>query len=1157
MSQIIFGGTVSMLNVATPSTGWIVGYDDDGILKQKDIFGIITEIGGGLATGGSQSIEQVLLTGNNTEASSIIMGTSTYIGSANGGGIIKLDSGGITNSISITTDYSFENESGLIMDKDLVSLFIDGYNKTIELDNINNHISVYNLSSGSILLGVQDSPTLYEQLDEIKISYNTLATASTGDYDKQSVFIGTRNSQIGTGVVNTVVIGGDSIIATNSNSIYVPNIVVQNNKTIKSEANNSSINLNDINGDIVIDRNLGNFDKSWFRMSESESGYDYWSEIIVNSSTGLTSGIIIQNKDVTSLSNLTSIKLEKESLSLLTDGPTYSINLIIDPNNNIAQIQGDSGFKGIEYNSDFSASYSTRSLVDKNYVDSQVSSIGTPNISTVLGVGNNTQTRSIIMGTSTHIKSGNSTSGGQINLDFAGTNAVLLSTDNAALTSAYVLLQNGDVSIQSSNFNLQATNGQVEIGNNEGLKYTTQQTNLQNRSLIDKEYVDLGTSSIWNSLTTIAYSPTSSVANYIPFYTSARNLSATSSIYSSTQKTKGTLNQTYNIGTSPKHVFYDPNSKKIIVTNEGSNNVSIIDTVSKSVIGTVSVGVQPHGIAFDENTNNVFISNKGSGNVSKFNLNTLVVSATISVGTFPCGLQYLENKVYVANQLSNNISVINASTNLVTATISTSTPRDFTWDYSNRNLWFIGVGPDYIGVLDPDTNTVINSIQVGSNPFNIEFDHNNERAYVTNNGSNNVSVVDINTSLIVATISVGTSPDNLAYNPVNNFMYVANYTSGSISEIDTNTLSITSTYTYGTNIGGLAYDEYFQELYFTRNSLNTISSLQTVNIPTRLIGINKLIPTTELDVEGTITSTGFRLRNGGSKDYVLTSDDSGRGSWQPISTTSEVIAGLGLTGGGYSSSVTLSASVDNGLSLSSGDIVLGGTLSQTTTINLSTFDLTISSSASDIELNRTSTTYPGVTNTLKLEDKYVISESNSTYYRSSIELENEDTGVLSIELMTSLGTYSNAQRIRDNYISSFVQSIDGSGSASYFSMWNSPQTLTSGDSSINNHLVISDQLGNKGLVYDEDYSPNFTDNSLVTKNWVNTNTTSKYSLVRGFTASITETINHNLGTDEVIVQCYDSSGIQVIPGTIQINGLNAVDITFSSTMSNIKTVIIG
>ena len=761
------------------------------------------------------------------------------------------------------------------------------------------------------------------------------------------------------------------------------------------------------------------------------------------------------------------------------------------------------------------------------------------------------------MGTSTHIKSGNSTSGGQINLDFAGTNAVLLSTDNAALTSAYVLLQNGDVSIQSSNFNLQATNGQVEIGNNEGLKYTTQQTNLQNRSLIDKEYVDLGTSSIWNSLTTIAYSPTSSVANYIPFYTSARNLSATSSIYSSTQKTKGTLNQTYNIGTSPKHVFYDPNSKKIIVTNEGSNNVSIIDTVSKSVIGTVSVGVQPHGIAFDENTNNVFISNKGSGNVSKFNLNTLVVSATISVGTFPCGLQYLENKVYVANQLSNNISVINASTNLVTATISTSTPRDFTWDYSNRNLWFIGVGPDYIGVLDPDTNTVINSIQVGSNPFNIEFDHNNERAYVTNNGSNNVSVVDINTSLIVATISVGTSPDNLAYNPVNNFMYVANYTSGSISEIDTNTLSITSTYTYGTNIGGLAYDEYFQELYFTRNSLNTISSLQTVNIPTRLIGINKLIPTTELDVEGTITSTGFRLRNGGSKDYVLTSDDSGRGSWQPISTTSEVIAGLGLTGGGYSSSVTLSASVDNGLSLSSGDIVLGGTLSQTTTINLSTFDLTISSSASDIELNRTSTTYPGVTNTLKLEDKYVISESNSTYYRSSIELENEDTGVLSIELMTSLGTYSNAQRIRDNYISSFVQSIDGSGSASYFSMWNSPQTLTSGDSSINNHLVISDQLGNKGLVYDEDYSPNFTDNSLVTKNWVNTNTTSKYSLVRGFTASITETINHNLGTDEVIVQCYDSSGIQVIPGTIQINGLNAVDITFSSTMSNIKTVIIG
>lgn len=47
----------------------------------------------------------------------------------------------------------------------------------------------------------------------------------------------------------------------------------------------------------------------------------------------------------------------------------------------------------------------------------------------------------------------------------------------------------------------------------------------------------------------------------------------------------------------------------------------------------------------------------------------------------------------------------------------------------------------------------------------------------------------------------------------------------------------------------------------------------------------------------------------------------------------EVIAGQGLTGGGTSSSITLNSNVSNGLSINNDFIVLGGTLSATTSIN--------------------------------------------------------------------------------------------------------------------------------------------------------------------------------------------------------------------------------
>jgi hypothetical protein len=55
--------------------------------------------------------------------------------------------------------------------------------------------------------------------------------------------------------------------------------------------------------------------------------------------------------------------------------------------------------------------------------------------------------------------------------------------------------------------------------------------------------------------------------------------------------------------------------------------------------------------------------------------------------------------------------------------------------------------------------------------------------------------------------------------------------------------------------------------------------------------------------------------------------------------------------------------------------------------------------------------------------------------------------------------------------------------ASQILIYSQPQSITS-DLSIDNHLIIDDQLASKGLVYTADYSANFTDNSLVHKLYV-------------------------------------------------------------------------
>ena len=116
MSQLIFNTLVDLQNIdGTPSTGYTVAYDLDGVIKQKSYLGVITPIGGG---GGSQSLRQTLIYGNDTGTYSLSLGTSSYIKSGVGNGRLYLGYGNTystflmngnlttsTSSVNLTPDF--------------------------------------------------------------------------------------------------------------------------------------------------------------------------------------------------------------------------------------------------------------------------------------------------------------------------------------------------------------------------------------------------------------------------------------------------------------------------------------------------------------------------------------------------------------------------------------------------------------------------------------------------------------------------------------------------------------------------------------------------------------------------------------------------------------------------------------------------------------------------------------------------------------------------------------------------------------------------------------------------------------------------------------------------------------------------------------------
>jgi YVTN family beta-propeller protein len=71
------------------------------------------------------------------------------------------------------------------------------------------------------------------------------------------------------------------------------------------------------------------------------------------------------------------------------------------------------------------------------------------------------------------------------------------------------------------------------------------------------------------------------------------------------------------------------------ITNEHSNNVSVIDTATNTVIATIPVGPSPVGVAVTPDGSKVYVANFSSNTVSVIDTATNTVIATIAVGSQP------------------------------------------------------------------------------------------------------------------------------------------------------------------------------------------------------------------------------------------------------------------------------------------------------------------------------------------------------------------------------------------------------------------------------------------------------------------------------------------------------------------------------------------
>lgn len=357
---------------ATPSTGgYTVGYDTDGVIKQKDSLGVVTP----LFTSSSQTLRQTLALGSDSGVYSIMMGTGTSIYSANSTNRIKLGYGG---SIFLYSVAASTGTSSIQISND-------------NIETLSSTQSIYGRSLiSSATYSVQiGSPTqsvlLYQTRNIFRLTHSDSGAAEStvnvfefgssyeGDTlsNKSYVHINSKNASTLSGVKNSVVIGGSSLTASVSNTVYLANVNVNNEYTLPpADGSAGQYMKTDGFGNV----SWGNFVPTTPSLSQV---------LLVGNNSESTSIIMGTGTSLATANGASRIYLDESAISgkilISSDGAKEKSYLeMVTDVINIGATSGNITIgdkKGLQYTDNYSATFVNNSLVTKQYVDAQVSSV--------------------------------------------------------------------------------------------------------------------------------------------------------------------------------------------------------------------------------------------------------------------------------------------------------------------------------------------------------------------------------------------------------------------------------------------------------------------------------------------------------------------------------------------------------------------------------------------------------------------------------------------------------------------------------------------------------------------------------------------------------------------------------------------------------------
>jgi YVTN family beta-propeller protein len=220
------------------------------------------------------------------------------------------------------------------------------------------------------------------------------------------------------------------------------------------------------------------------------------------------------------------------------------------------------------------------------------------------------------------------------------------------------------------------------------------------------------------------------------------------------------------LGTAANIHAAQPVSKgyRILVTNERSGTLSVIDGPTRKVVGTVQLGKRPRGLKLSPDGKLLYVALSGSP----------IAGPGVDASKLP-----------PADKGADGIGVVDiASLKLLHILRGVSDPEQLAVSADGKRLYIASEDTGKAYVLDAVTGKTITSFPVGGEPEGVTLSPNGRFVYMSSEEDHQIAVIDTSSNKVVSTFVVGLRPRFTEFSDDGAFAFVSGENDGTITVVD-------------------------------------------------------------------------------------------------------------------------------------------------------------------------------------------------------------------------------------------------------------------------------------------------------------------------------------------------------------------------------------